>query len=241
MLSARRIRSSNANHVMRVPVKLWIPNSRAGLLQPQVEFRARSHMAQDAAFRVRDQRVAPQVLADDRHFPSSPRRVQAVGLQPQYSESTVPDRGGLTAYLITHARLQDDPQAQCGRQVHVFATCVRVEVLEDTKPDRAQLYAGLYGAEHRIRKWGSLARRKILTPPFPRTPQTRIGVRVRVQRDSTSEPDLKQMVPRTVHQGVVTKLKDALVRDLPVALDRTGGGGLMKRQSQLPGAAIAVG
>ena len=44
-----------------------------------------------------------------------------------------------------------------------------------------------------------------------------------------------------VHERVVAKPKDSLVRDLAVALERMGSRSLMKRQPEFPVAAIAVG
>src|SRR5438067_1664089 len=164
---------------------------RSALVEPRVEFGAWTRVTQETAFRMEDQRVPPHILAHDRHLTARARRVQTVGLQLQQSESACPDGGGLPAHLIADARLEDRAQPQRGRQIDVLAACIGIEVLEDAKPNRAELYSSPYRRENRIREWRHLTRREILTPPLPRAPYTRIRMRVGVQRDATHQPELK--------------------------------------------------
>src|SRR2546421_8988577 len=49
------------------------------------------------------------------------------------------------------------------------------------------------------------------------------------------------MMAAAIHERVVAKPKDSLIRDLAVALERMGSGSLVKRQPEFPVAAIAVG
>src|SRR2546421_10348200 len=49
------------------------------------------------------------------------------------------------------------------------------------------------------------------------------------------------MMAAAIHERVVAKPKDSLIRDLAVALERMGSCSLMKRQPEFPVAAIAVG
>ena len=94
---------------------------RPALVEPRIEFGARTRVTQEATFRMEDQRVPPHVLAHDRHLASRPRRVQTIRLQLQQGESACPDGGGLPAHLIADARLEDRAQPQRGRQVDVLA------------------------------------------------------------------------------------------------------------------------
>src|SRR5205823_4005553 len=80
-----------------------------------------------------------------------------------------------------------------------------------------------------------------LAPPLPSTPDPRVAMAVGVCGDATRQPDAKQTVARALDQRIVPKSQDSLVRRLAVRLNRMLGRCLMKRQTEIPFAAPAIG
>src|ERR1041385_7938575 len=87
--------------------------ARLALLNPGIELGAGLGMRHDAALGVGDQRVARDVLADDRQLAARPRRVEPVGVGAKQQESALPDGRALAAELVAQARLHHHAEMDC--------------------------------------------------------------------------------------------------------------------------------
>src|SRR2546426_1163813 len=103
------------------------------LLDPWIELRSGLGVGHDPALGVRDERVAPNVLAHDRELRLGSRRVQPIRRDAHQSKSALPDRRRLSHDLVSDARLQRDAHAKRRRQVYVFAARIGIELLQHSE------------------------------------------------------------------------------------------------------------
>src|SRR4029077_7240825 len=163
---------------------------RALRIAPQIELVPGLGPAQRAALKVKDERLAGQILARDGHAAEHAPRVHSrpgehpIRLTAHHGEPVVPDGGELAARLGTHARTvglvapgarrHPDPEPQDLREVHVLLVREGIEVLEHLKAHLLQLYPYAYRPELRAGERYGRGRVEIL--PAPARPEPEAGV-----------------------------------------------------------------
>ena len=114
-------------------------------------------------------------------------------------------------------------------------------MLQNPEPHYPDFRSRPERAEYRVGNRGGPKGHEVFAAPLPTTPQARVLVTRRVQRDPARHSHTKQMVARAVEARPVTKLQDALGCDFPVGLERVSRRGLVKWHAKVPFAVMAVG
>src|SRR5258705_8335092 len=97
---------------------------------PRIELSTGRRMCHHPTFGMHNQRVTADVLAHDRQLSERPSRVQTVGGEVQEREAALPDGGRLSTDLVPDPGLYQDARPERGREVHILASRVGVEVFE---------------------------------------------------------------------------------------------------------------